>query len=102
MRRPDIVHRIAEVMHHIVPTAQTIVYGSEARGEAQADSDIDLLILLDEEQLLPERELEITRYLYEVEVEIGVIISPMVMLRHVWERVTTPFSINVMKEGVVL
>ena len=29
-------------------------------------------------------------------------ISPMVMLRHVWERFTTPFSINVMKEGVVL
>ena len=40
--------------------------------------------------------------LYEVEVETGVIISPMVMLRHVWERFTTPFSINVMKEGVVL
>lgn len=52
--------------------------------------------------MAPERELEITRHLYEVEVEIGVIISSMVVLRRVWERITTPFSINVMKEGIVL
>lgn len=102
MKRPDIVRRIAEVLHRIAPDAKTILYGSEARGDARADSDIDLLILLDEDQLPPERELEIVRHLYEVEVETGIIISPMVMLRRVWERIATPFSINVMKEGVVL
>ena len=98
MKRPDIVRRIAEVVHRIAPDAKTILYGSEARGDAQ----IDLLILLDGDHLAPERELEITRHLYEVEVETGVIISPMVVLRRVWERITTPFSINVMKEGIVL
>lgn len=102
MKRPDIVRRIAEVVHRIAPDAKTILYGSEARGDAQVDSDIDLLILLDGDHLALERELEITRHLYEVEVETGVIISPMVVLRRVWERITTPFSINVMKEGIVL
>lgn len=103
MKRPDIVCRIAETLHHIAPNAQAILYGSEARGDARPDSDIDVLILLDDsEQLTAERELEITRHLYEVEVDTGVIISPMVMLRRIWESVATPFTINVMKEGIVL
>lgn len=102
MKRPEIIERIRETMHRIAPEAQTILYGSEARGEARPDSDIDLLVVLDENQLPPERELEIVRPLYELEVESGIIISPMIVLRKVWESITTPFSINVMNEGILL
>ena len=40
MKRPDIVRRIAEVVHRIAPDAKTILYGSEARGDAQVDTYI--------------------------------------------------------------
>lgn len=104
MKRPDIVKQITETIHRIEPTAHIILYGSEARGDAKADSDIDLLVLLEEdnEHTLVERELNIVRQLYEVELETGVIISPHIVLRRLWEQQTTPFSINVIKEGITL
>lgn len=104
MNRTAIIQSIAQLMHRTVPTAQTILYGSTARGEARPDSDIDLLILVDEPELTPEREQEIIRPLYELEVQTGVIISPMVILRRLWENrpFQTPFSLNVMNEGVIL
>ena len=104
MKRPDIVKQITETMHRIEPTAHIILYGSEARGDAKADSDIDLLVLLEEdnEHTLVERELNIVRQLYEIELETGVIISPHIVLRRLWEQQTTPFSINVIKEGITL
>ena len=90
-------------MHRIAPTAKTVLYGSEARGEAGPDSDIDLLILLeDSEQPFEKRKLEIARQIYEVELDCGVIISPHFVLRCLWEKVTTPFSINIQKEGIAL
>ena len=50
MRREHIVNQIREIVHRVAPTAQTILYGSEARGDAREDSDIDLLILLDNDR----------------------------------------------------
>lgn len=37
MKRPDIVHRISETIRRIAPNAQTILYGSEARGDASSN-----------------------------------------------------------------
>ena len=90
-------------MRNIAPTAQTIVYGSEARGDARPDSDIDLLILLDDqEELTPERELELRRPLSELEAQTGVAINALVVLRRVWEQLISPFTINVTREGIAL
>ena len=51
MKRTEIIDQIKDIMRRIAPTAQTILFGSEARGDARIDSDIDLLILIDGEKM---------------------------------------------------
>ena len=104
MRRPEIVEQIKQAIQKTEPTATAILYGSEARGDARADSDIDVLILLDGDKRDFRREDKISGALYNLELNTGVLISPMIMLRKQWENrpFKTPFYINVVNEGITL
>lgn len=101
MSRKDIVNQISQAIRRVDPTATAILYGSEARGDARPDSDIDVLILLDGERRDLKHEDELSGVLYEIELATGVLVSPTVMLRKQWENMPfkTPFYINVMNEG---
>ena len=104
MRRAEVIEQIKDIIRRVAPTAKTILYGSQARNEARVDSDIDLLILLDGEKMTLEEEEAITLPLYELELKTGVSISPIVMLKKLWENrpFKTPFYINVTNEEIVL
>ncbi|MCM1317018.1 MAG: nucleotidyltransferase domain-containing protein [Bacteroides sp.] len=104
MTQTAIIERIKEVMQKAIPPCMTILYGSQARGDARSDSDIDLLVLVDGESLSIEDELRITAPLFSIEYETGVAISPYVMLRKDWDNrpFNTPFSNNISKEGLIL
>lgn len=104
MKRPEIIKAIRDILEHVAPNAKAILYGSEARGEARPDSDVDLLILLEGDKMTLAEEEAITLPLYELELKTGISISPIVMLKKLWENrpFKTPFYINVMNEGIVL
>lgn len=102
MRRPEIVNRIREVLRRVAPDAQSILFGSEARGDAHPDSDIDILILINKDQVTLKEEQEIAYPLYDIEFETGIIISPRIFPKKFWNKLVTPFYENVMREGIVL
>ena len=104
MRRIEIVNQIKQTIRQTEPKASVILYGSESRGDARPDSDIDLLILLEGSKRDLQKESAISGALYDLELSTGVLISPIIMLRQQWENrpFKTPFYINVMNEGIRL
>lgn len=82
---------------------EVILYGSYARQEADEDSDVDVMLLLD----LPREELtsyrrDVARIAGELLYDYGVVISPVLENRGFFERnrETYPFFRNVDREGI--
>ena len=86
------------------PDAEIILFGSHARGEATADSDWDILILLNDLYVDLNIEKEYRDELFEVELETGEPISTFVFSKKEWEtkHSITPLYRNIKNEGISL
>ena len=104
MNRKEIIYYIKKTIRKVSPDAKIILYGSEARGGSKPDSDIDVLILVDKESLSYKDITAIMDPIYDIELETGVLISPLVYTQKQWENrpFKTPFYINLMNEGIRL
>lgn len=100
----NVLNRIKRIVLNSEPSAKIYLYGSRARGTMKPDSDWDLLILLNKDKITADVEKNVTSPLYDLEFEIGEVISPMVYSETEWNTKyrVTPFYTNVMKEGKLL
>lgn len=88
----------------IDPSADIILYGSRARGEAEPESDYDLLVLTDGEVTL-EREDIFRRQLFPIELETGAVLTIILTGKKDWSSplyTVMPLYQNIRKDGVVL
>ena len=104
LRKKEILSRIKQIVIAIEPGATIILFGSYARGDDKRNSDIDILILVDKEKITYSDEKRIKYPIYDLEFEMGKVISPVVFSRQDWEirHSITPFYKNVKREGVLL
>ena len=104
MKRDEILGLIKKAVEGITPDAKVILYGSYAREEEKDMSDIDVLILLNQDRVSLNDEIKIAYPLYDIEYLTGIIISPLILSKKEWEErhKITPFYENVLNEGVVL
>jgi hypothetical protein len=77
-----------------------VVYGSEVRGDAQADSDIDLLVLLDGDPQDPQDSWSCINALYPLALELGRPIHAEPISAAEYEAGEYPLYRSARREGV--
>jgi predicted nucleotidyltransferase len=96
--------RCRTAIESIEPSAEMILYGSRARGDAERESDYDFLILTDGEVSLA-REDTFRRQLYPLEMETGAVFTVILVSRADWGSAlygAMPFYQNVQRDGIIL
>jgi predicted nucleotidyltransferase len=79
-----------------------LLYGSEARGEAQADSDIDVLVLLDRVVDYGEEVRRCLDVLYPLSLKLERSISPIPVAAEEYETLDCPLYRRVHQEGIAV
>lgn len=103
-RERTLLARCRDSIRSIDPSVEIILYGSRARGDANPESDYDLLILTDGDATL-KREDIFRRNLFPIELETGAVLTVILVSREDWNSAlygAMPFHQNVVRDGVIL
>jgi len=93
----------AKILRQKFPVEQIVLFGSKARGEDDAESDIDLLVLT-RDQLSWQERYRITDTLYDLQLELEVMISTLVVTTKEWREgiyQVMPIQDEIERDGVI-
>lgn len=80
---------------------QVIIYGSYVRGESTKDSDIDVLVVIDNSLNPFEVRKSLSDTIFDILLEKGELISVIPMPETIFKNYKLPFILNVKEEGIV-
>lgn len=103
MNDKQIRKMIGESVRNADPTAEVILFGSRARGDARKDSDWDVLIIVNTPKVTDKQFDALNYQLWLKGLEVGQEINPIIYTRKQWEMPNPSlFKYNIKAEGVAL
>ncbi len=100
----ELLQRCKRAVRQVVPDADVILYGSRARGDADKDSDYDILIIVNGQVDMVLKE-KILSNVYPLELETSAVLTLFTYNKQEWDSPlyrAMPLHKNVDREGVVL
>ena len=100
----EVIDNIRKVAKQTLPPkGHVYLYGSRARGDANKDSDWDLLVILDKSRIEQDDYDNVTYPLTALGWTIGEMIIPVIYTKKEWDDNSfTPFYKNVEQDGILL
>ena len=104
MENSLLLEQIKQAIRETDANADAWLFGSRARGDSRANSDWDVLILVDSNTITNEIEDKFREPIYDLELESGEIISTLVYPKRIWNRDLkfSPLYNSIKKEGLKL
>lgn len=87
-----VIEKFKTLLSKRVGFHKLILFGSRARGDADPDSDLDVLVVLESQPTDSDREL-ISDCAWEAGFEYGIVIVPIVFARREWEEGPERYSL---------
>ncbi|MFZ2631665.1 MAG: nucleotidyltransferase domain-containing protein [Desulfosalsimonadaceae bacterium] len=81
----EIVNRLKTRLQERVKLHQVIMFGSRARGDAESDSDMDVLVVLNEPVSRQSKKI-VSDNAWEIGFDAGILVMPIVVSRDSWEN----------------